>query len=71
MWICLSSINRYSCNILIKLEISRLISKIHKYHFEENPSLVKGSIECKQTDRQMDKQDEANSRLSLILLTIL
>jgi hypothetical protein len=33
--------------------------------FQENPSLVKEVVECGRTDKERDKQDEANGRFSV------
>ena len=47
-------------------EFSRRISKKSQISNNKNIfSLAKEFVECGRTDREMDKQDEAHSRLSL------
>ena len=55
----------YFCQILMKLQISRLIFekrsniKVHENSFSESRA-----FKCGQTERQMDRHDEASSRFS-------
>ena len=56
----------YACYILIGIEFSIRISKKSQItNFKEYPFLAEDVVECRLTDIEIDKQDEADSRLSM------
>ena len=56
----------YTCQILIKLELSRQIfeKKISNIKFDKNPCSGSRIVPCGRTERQTERQNEADSRFS-------
>ena len=65
MYIGLHVYCHYSGPIVMKLEFSRhIFEKSSNIKFQENPFSETRVIPCGRTDKQTDRHDEANSRLS-------
>jgi hypothetical protein len=55
----------YFCQVLMKLEFSpQIFKKYSNIKFHETPSSENQVVPCRQTDRQTDRHDKANSRFS-------
>jgi len=62
---CYHKYIRYSCRILIKIEVSQQIfQKFSNIKFHENPSSGSRSAPCRQTDGRTKMQQEVNGRFS-------
>jgi len=65
MYIGLHAKRHHSCGVLMKPELSRQIfEKCSNARFYYSPSSGSRVVPCGRTDRQTDRHDEANSRLS-------